>query len=168
MVTRTSNYRIWIVQINVSYPHWFLLIRIQAKISLLIRIQIVQKNVKGLLEIQIDNNQDYTLYCIFSTYLASYAISFCQVSIFVTIRLKKSLGFWLSVQLVRSWIRINFFYADPDQRRKSHFLDPCGSGSETLIQIFLPKIGDLPVQYCLALFSKVRYLHMDCDACLLY
>ncbi len=56
-----------------------------------IRIQIIE-NVADLLEIQLLNNQDYNMYC-----LLLCAVPFSpRLYIFVTICLKKNLGFWLS------------------------------------------------------------------------
>jgi hypothetical protein len=67
----------------------FLQIRIPGKISMRIRIRLIE-NVKDLLEIQ-----DYALFCLFSTRLCHILLS---VSISVMICLKKSLGFRLSEQ----------------------------------------------------------------------
>ncbi len=69
------------------------------------------------------NNQDYTLYCMFPTYLASYAIypSFSANFLrFARICLKKNLDFDFRNKFARSWIRIRILYADPDPGGKSY------------------------------------------------
>jgi hypothetical protein len=79
------------------------------------------------------NNQNYTLYCLFPTYLANCAISFSQCLFLFLFAFKKALALALDTNLPRSWIRSRTFHVDPNSGGKS-FADLCGSGSETLPQ----------------------------------